>query len=131
VISVKKFLAKHKHNDNSLDKDPYTNMEIDEILKTKIENFSKVFIKSDTCYVEMRSFYYESVHEFFEHAFSIKVNGELLYSGYRQIGENKYVYIKGKYNDLEQCLNKIKLMFKDVDFQVSNHDLMVKSGMLR
>lgn len=71
--------------------------------------------------IEINGFYYESGFEFFVPAFSIKVNDELLYSGYYECGITNY--INGKIITKEEAIKTVEHILKEKRFKILDYKI--------
>lgn len=127
MISVKSLLKdierkrterKNKNNFNNSKEDKKFNLE--EFINGMSSSSLTQYIVCDENIIEVSTFYYESVHEFFNDAISIKLNNEILYSGYKEPGIAGEFYIKGKYQSKQLAINDIKDILKDKEFKIES-----------
>ena len=127
MISVKSLLkdierkrTERKNNNNLDNSKENKEFNFEEFINGMTSFSSTKYIVCDENIIEVSSFYYESVHEFFNDAISIKLNNELLYSGYKEPGIAGEFYIKGKYQSKQLAINEIKNILKDKEFKIES-----------
>lgn len=117
-IERKKTERKNKNNLDNSKEDKEFNLE--EFINGMSGSSLTQYIVCDENIIEVNGFYYESVHEFFNDAISIKLNNEILYSGYKEPGIVGDFYIKGKYQSKQLAINEIKNILKDKEFKIES-----------
>ena len=127
MISVKSLLkdierkrTERKNNNNLDNSKENKEFNLEEFINGMTSFSSTKYIVCDENIIEVSTFYYESVHEFFNDAISIKLNNEILYSGYKEPGVAGEFYIKGKYQSKQLAINDIKNIIKDKEFKIKS-----------
>ena len=127
MISVKSLLkdierkrTERKNNNNLDNSKENKDFNLEEFINGMTSFSSTKYIVCDENIIEVSTFYYESVHEFFNDAISIKLNNEILYSGYKEPGVAGEFYIKGKYQSKQLAINDIKNIIKDKEFKIKS-----------
>ena len=127
MISVKSLLknierkrTERKNNNNLNNSKEEKEFNLEEFIDGMSGSSITQYIIYDENIIEVSGFYYESVHEFFNDAISIKLNNEILYSGYKEPGIAGEFYIKGKYQSKQLAINEIKNILKDKEFKIES-----------
>lgn len=122
MINTRKLLGlmkKSSKDKENLNKDDFRleEIDIDKIIDEVMCFGNHKYIICESDIIEISGFYHEVIYEFFVPAFSIKVNDELLYSGYKECGST--TYIDGKFLEKEEALEELKNILKEKSFKIS------------
>lgn len=109
--------SKNKEKSNKKDFN-LAEIDIDKIINEVmcLENHKYIICESDI--IEINGFYCESGFEFFVPGFNIKINDELIFSGYKECGN--ITHLSGKFLTKEEAVEDLKNILKEKSFKISN-----------